>query len=236
MPEETGASDTGEPEDRPRSESEEMYLITVARAEEGGATGPVPVTAIAAALRVSVAAANEMIRKLAGRGLFDYRPYRGVELTAAGRRIAERVLRTRRLWAAFLAGHLEYTPVEADALACHLEHVTPPETSDRLAAWLGDPDVGPLGHRIPHPATADRPPASVPLLDADPGIALEVLSVTTGRSLASFLASEGIAPGREIRVAGRGPSALLVETAGGHVHLDHAAASGIGVRTRRDGS
>jgi DtxR family Mn-dependent transcriptional regulator len=213
-----------------------MYLITVARAEEDGVTGPVPVTAIAASLHVSVAAANEMIRKLAERGLLEYRPYRGVELTTAGRDIAERVLRTRRLWASFLAGHLEYTPGEADALACHLEHVTPPEAAERLAAWLGDPEFGPLGHPIPPAARRERPPAWMSLLDAEAGAALQVVTVTTEPSAAAFLAAEGIAAGREIRLVGRGDRALFVETSGGHVHIDRATASGIAVRAVRDAS
>ena len=46
------------------SESEEMYLITVARAAEGGATGPIPVARVAQELEISVASANEMVKKL----------------------------------------------------------------------------------------------------------------------------------------------------------------------------
>jgi DtxR family Mn-dependent transcriptional regulator len=230
MPEEQPRSITSAPEERPTSESEEMYLITVARAGEEGADGPIPVTAVAGALRVSVAAANEMIRKLAARGLLEYRPYRGVELTDAGRRIAGRVLRTRRIWASFLAGHLEFTPTEADALACHLEHVTPPDAAERLAAWLGDPEVGPLGRPIPPPVLRADPPAWIPLPQADPGIALEVVTVVGDRATTSFLAAEGITPGREIRLVGRGGAGVLVETPEGRSHLDPPIAAAIGVR------
>jgi len=61
-----------------------MYLITVARATEEGRSGPVPLALIADTLAVSVASANEMVRKLARRGLIAYEPYRGVDLTGDG--------------------------------------------------------------------------------------------------------------------------------------------------------
>lgn len=129
--------------------SEEMYLITVAVAEEGGRQTPLPLAALADSLAISPVSANQMVRRLEERGLVEYHPYHGVALTPAGRRTARRVLRGRRLWAAFLAGRLGYSPVEADALACSLEHVTPPEAADRLARFLGDPAVTPWGEPIP---------------------------------------------------------------------------------------
>ncbi len=213
-----------------------MYLITVARAAEEGVLGPVPVTVVAGSLHVSVAAANEMIRKLASRGLVEYQPYRGVELTTAGRRVADRVLRTRRIWSSFLAGHLEFTPSEADALACHLEHVTPPDAADRLAAWLGDPEVGPLGRPIPPPTLLVQRSDRLPLADVETGIAFEVVSIAADRPTAAFLAAEGVCVGGRLRVAGRGETGLLVDTGEGRVHLDHATAAGVGVRAVRDGS
>ncbi|MFH1329122.1 MAG: metal-dependent transcriptional regulator [Actinomycetota bacterium] len=129
--------------------SEEMYLMTVAVAEEEGRPSPLPLADLAQALAISPVSANQMVRRLGERGLVEYHPYHGVSLTAAGRQAAWRVLRGRRLWAAFLVRHLGFAPEEADALACGLEHVTPPEAADRLGQFLGDPAVGPLGQSIP---------------------------------------------------------------------------------------
>ena len=155
-----------------------MYLITVARATEEGRSGPVPLALIADTLAVSVASANEMVRKLARRGLITYEPYRGVELTGDGRRTANRVLRIRRLWSTFLAGHLGLSPNAADDQACHLEHVTTPEAADRLAEFLGDPEADPLGRPIPGPAGVPTTVASTVLLsDAAAGETVEVVSV-----------------------------------------------------------
>jgi len=131
------------------SPREEMYLITVAVAEEEGRASPLPLAALAQELAISPVSANQMVRRLEQRGLVCYHPYHGVTLAPAGRRTARRVLRGRRLWALFLTEHVGFTPEEADALACGLEHVTPPEAADRLSRFLGDPVVGPLGRPIP---------------------------------------------------------------------------------------
>lgn len=139
------------------SPSEEMYLIKVAVAEEEGRPAPLPLADLAASLEISPVSANQMVRRLGERGLVEYHPYRGVALTETGRREARRVLRGRRLWATFLAGHVGFSPQEADLLACGLEHVTPPEAADRLALFLGDPVATPWGEPIPgSPAAASR--------------------------------------------------------------------------------
>jgi DtxR family transcriptional regulator, Mn-dependent transcriptional regulator len=129
----------------------------VALAEEEGHQAPLPLADLAQALAVSVVSAHQMARRLEGRGLLRYRPYRGVTLLPEGRRAARRVLRGRRLWAAFLAGHLGFSNEEADALACAFEHVTPPAAADRLAGYLGEPRVGPRGEAIPPSARTGAP-------------------------------------------------------------------------------
>lgn len=134
--------------------SEEMYLITLAVAEEDGHKVPLPLAELAASLEISPVSANQMVRRLGKRGLVEYHPYHGVALAPAGRRVAGRVLRGRRLWVCFLSGELGYSPGEADALACSLEHVTPPEAADRLARHLGNPAADPDGRPIPLSAEA----------------------------------------------------------------------------------
>lgn len=131
-----------------------MYLITVARAIENGHRAPVPVPLVAETLAITRVSANEMTKKLVGRGFVDYQPYRGVSLTEAGNAIANRVLRRRRLWASFLAEHLGFSPTAADTVACEFEHITPGEVARRLAEFLGQPTVDPEGRPIP---AADAP-------------------------------------------------------------------------------
>ena len=207
-----------------------MYLITVARAAEDGRIGPLPVAMLAAHLQVSVASANEMVRKLAGRDLLSYEPYHGVELTAAGNHVADRVLRIRRLWATFLAEHLGFGPIDADDQACQLEHVTTEAAADRLAGFLGDPEAGPLGRPIPRGSTPTTRPSSIRLADLGVGDDAEVVSVASAERAREFLANEGVVPGARLSVAGVGDSGLLIDLEGGPVHINQELADAIEVR------
>lgn len=213
------------------SEAEQMYLITIAMAAEDGHDGPVPVPQLARALSVSRVSANEMIKKLAERGLVAYTPYKGADLTEAGGAVARTVLRRRRLWALFLADHLGLTPAAADAVACEFEHITPNEVAHQLAHFLGDPSVGPQGKPIPVEADGDgeaRPVQS--LSDSPVGRTVEVVRVHGDPASHSFLEGQGVAPGASLALlAVSDDGACLVETAGGQVHLSGALAGLVAV-------
>ena len=123
------------------SESTEMYLlkITWLQAE----TSPVPVPLLAQELDLSPVSVNEMCRKLVNGGLVAYEPYKGVTLTLAGERLAQTVLRRRRLWEVFFVEKLGLDPLEADAIACRFEHVTPDVLTQGLADFLDYPKFSP---------------------------------------------------------------------------------------------
>ncbi|MCP4308430.1 MAG: metal-dependent transcriptional regulator [bacterium] len=231
MPKEMLAETTSPPELASTSESEQMYLITVARAAEAGNEGPVAISKIADALDVSVPSANEMVRKLDNRGLLVYEPYHGVLLTDLGRRIADQVLRTRRLWATFLAEHLGFSPTDADEQACDLEHSTTPEAADRLAVFLGNPAAGPLGMRIPDATEHAEPVADLRLADLSVGAEAEVTSLAASGRILDFLTTEGITVGARVTVTASGTSGVLVVTDTGDMHLDGAVAATVAVQT-----
>jgi len=155
MPKDTAATSGDQPGPGSTSPSEEMYLITVARAEEEGHPGPLPLAALAQSLSISPVSANQMVWRLADRDLLEYRPYQGVLLTPAGRATAEQVLRGRRLWTGFLVGHLGFAEEEADALACEFEHLTPPELAERLEVYLGYGATPPGGVGRPQDGPSD---------------------------------------------------------------------------------
>jgi len=222
MPEEHTANLTGAPE---TSESEEMYLLTIAMAAEDGHQGLLALASLAEALQVSSASVNEMVRKLEGRGLVSYEPYHGVSLTGEGLAVALRVLRTRRLWARFLADHLGFTPRQADAMACDLEHVTPEEAAERLASYLGNPDSGPLGRPIPGMSSSSERPAPVPLTSVPAGVTAELIVVAATGPAAGFLAGSGLEAGAIVEVIATGGGGVLLDTARGQVHLVESAAA-----------
>jgi DtxR family Mn-dependent transcriptional regulator len=231
MPEDIYAEVADLPELGSTSESEQMYLITVAQEVEKGVDGPVSVSKIAGDLGVSGPSANEMVKKLAARHLLTYEPYRGVRLTATGRRLANQVLRTRRLWATFLVEHLGFAPFDADTQACQLEHATSPEAANRLASFLGNPEAGPLGHPIPDVEAAGSLVPSVSLGEIPVGTTVEVVSVAAAGRALDFLRAEGIVPGTHLTVVATGATGLLVDLDGEAVHLNGRLSRSIEVRT-----
>jgi Fe2+ transport system protein FeoA len=129
------------------------------------------------------------------------------------------VLRTRRLWSTFLTGHLGYDAVEADDLACRLEHATPPSTAERLAVYLGDPHTGPLGRPIPPGGESAGVREAVPLSRVPVGGTAEIVSVLAEGGQAAFLRAESLAPGTVVTVCGAGLSGVLVEAGDRWVRL-----------------
>ena len=194
--------------ERHTTEAEEMYLITIARAIEDGAGPPVSVSTIADALDVSSVSANQMVKKLGTMGYVTYVPYKGVGLTPDGERLANVVLRSRRLWGVFLVDHLGFSPRRADELACEMEHVAPDELADRLSSFLGDPTTGPQGRLIPG-GEGHRSDAFISLSDVPAGTVDVVVEAAT-EPYAAFLASHGIEPGSKARVIASGPDGSVL--------------------------
>lgn len=213
------------------SEAEQMYLITIAMAAEDGHEGPVPVPQLAQSLNVSRVSANEMVKKLAERGLVAYTPYKGAELTAAGESIARTVLRRRRLWAVFLAEHLGLSASAADAVACEFEHITPSEVAHQLARFLGDPLVGPGGKPIPAAQADTRAlTAAQPLAGIAVGQVVEIAGLGGDAAARSFLEGQGIRPGARVTLLALSDEGdCLVETSHAHVHVSAALARAVSV-------
>src|SRR6186997_1562689 len=111
--------------------------------------GPVSTNELAERLSVTPASVSAMSKKLADRGLVEHVPYRGVQLTGEGERVALEVLRHHRLLELYLAEHLgvPWDRVHEEAEA--LEHVLSEDLERRIAAKLGDPTHDPHGDPIP---------------------------------------------------------------------------------------
>ncbi len=131
------------------TESNQMYLVSMARLAEVVEECPIPVSHVAELLGVTSISANQMIHHLEEMGLVTYTPYKGVEFTEKGWQSAVKILRSRRLWEVFLVEKLQHEPQEAEKLACRLEHAISEETAQRLAEFLGWPEVSPQGKVIP---------------------------------------------------------------------------------------
>jgi len=96
------------------TESEQMYLVTIARLSEMIDECPIPISKVAEVLDITPISANQMIHHLEHLGLLVYTPYKGVEFTDKGWQTGISLLRARRLWEVFLVEHLRYSPEEAE--------------------------------------------------------------------------------------------------------------------------
>src|ERR1700674_1412419 len=91
----------------PLTRSVEDYLKAIYRLSTGGQ--PASTSEIAELLSLSAPSVSGMVRRLSEQGLLEHVPYRGVLLTAAGRRAALRMIRRHRLIEAYLVDFLGYS-------------------------------------------------------------------------------------------------------------------------------
>ncbi len=211
------------------SESEEMYLITLAKLAERGLEGPVPLATLAAELDVLPVSANQMVHKLQQEGVVEYLPYKGVALQPEGRRRANRTLRRRRLWELFLVDRLGIGFNEADALACRFEHVGSDALTERLAIFLGHPHTSSQG--LPIPAVEETAAADEqPLSQMQVGRQYQVTAIQDA-SLQRFLESQKIQPGTALHLlAGSCEGQVLLEADGHRLELAPEAACNLLVK------
>lgn len=118
------------------SQSREDYVKFIYEHSEGDAVSN---KMIAQGLQVAPPSVSEMIHKLANEGLVSYRPYYGANLTEAGERMAEDLIRKHEIWEYFLEHKLNYSKEEVHDLAEILEHSTPLDLADRLADFIEYP-------------------------------------------------------------------------------------------------
>jgi DtxR family Mn-dependent transcriptional regulator len=172
---------------------------------------------IAQRLAIAPASVSGMVRRLADQGLLAHEPYRGVRLTASGRRAALRTIRRHRVIEAYLAQALGYPWDRVHAEAERLEHAASDELIDRMAAAIGEPAVDPHGAPIPtrEGAVDERRLLSLAELPVDRRARILRVSDEDGEML-RYLAGLDVVPGVEVVVVARepfgGPISLRVGT------------------------
>ena len=192
--------------EQPRlSEAIENYAKAIyALARRGD--GTVTTNALAERVGVSAGSVSSMVKKLAERGLVEHEPYRAVQLTADGRRVALSVLRHHRLLELYLAEHLgvPWDRVHEEAEA--LEHVISEDLAARIAAKLGHPTHDPHGDPIPDAALVIDEGHTRSLAEMDIGERGRFVRVSdTDPEMLRYLDGRGIALGDELEVVAREP-------------------------------
>jgi DtxR family Mn-dependent transcriptional regulator len=168
----------------------------------------VPMGTLSSALGVVPGTATTMVKTLAESGLVRYEPYSGVRLTAAGEKLAARVLRRHRLIELFLVRVMGMSWTEVHAEAEQLEHAVSDSLIDRIDEMLGRPEADPHGDPIPGPegtvprqqydtllsCPLDTPVAIRRVMDQEPGFL-------------RFIEDSDLKPGQTITIEERDPAA-----------------------------
>jgi DtxR family Mn-dependent transcriptional regulator len=206
--------------------SSEDYLKAIYGLSAGD--DAVATTALAEQLMLAPASVTGMIKRLSEQGLVAHAPYRGVRLTAEGRRIALRILRRHRLVEAYLVANLGYTWDTVHDEAERLEHAVSDELVERMAQSLGHPSFDPHGDPIPDADGRIADFVHVPLVDVAAGETVTISRADTrddGRL--RYLAAEGLVPGTMVRLLERQPyrGPVTLEVAGNRRILGHELAA-----------
>jgi DtxR family transcriptional regulator, Mn-dependent transcriptional regulator len=189
-------------------------------------------TAIAKAMGVAPSSATSMLKKLAVLGLAEHAPYRGVELSEQGQKIALEVIRHHRLLEQYLAETLGL-PIDAvHAEADRLEHVISEELEARIDESLGYPTHDPHGDPIPDAGlNVDR--TTLRSLEAlVPGEEATVQRIPDGdAALVRYLAELTLIPGRKVTMRRSEPfgGPLTVDVDGSEHAISRELAGQIGV-------
>ena len=172
-----------------------------------GAKGqPASTSDIALRLELSAPSVSGMIKRLSDQGLITHEPYKGVELTPAGQRVALRMLRRHRVIEAYLVGFLGYSWDTVHDEAERLEHAVSEQLIERMASALGNPRFDPHGDPIPDQDGAMAELVYTPLAEIPTGETAEIRRVITSQAeRLRYLEHAGLTPGTRITVTEHQP-------------------------------
>jgi DtxR family Mn-dependent transcriptional regulator len=179
-----------------------IYELQLAHADERVST-----SSLAQVLGVADASVTGLLKKLAlyKPKLIEYRRYRGVTLTEAGKKKALKLIRRHRLIESFLTQTLGYSWDEVHQEADALEHVVTENFGDRIAASLKDPLTDPHGSPIPLEDGTVLQQDGIPLSQAEEGKEVTVRWVSDGDpQLLRYLGELGVRPQTSLILIERG--------------------------------
>jgi DtxR family transcriptional regulator, Mn-dependent transcriptional regulator len=173
---------------------------------EGRSHEPVGNNELAERLAVPAGTASAMVKRLAELGLAEHTPYHGVRLTAAGRRVALRMLRRHRLLELFLTETLDLPWDRVHQEAELLEHSLSDELEAAIAERLGNPTHDPHGDPIPSPELELEETETISLAELEVGAEARFVRVSDADpAILRDLGKRGLKPGRRVRLVEHEP-------------------------------
>ena len=155
--------------------TEENYLKAIYKHSQG--TDSVSTNTIARELSTAPASVTDMLKRLSEKKLVIYRPYKGVQLSEQGGKIALTIIRKHRLWEVFLVNILNFSWDSVHDTAEQLEHINSPELIDKLDEFLGYPKFDPHGDPIPSKTGEIILRPTINLSECPVGVAVSVAGV-----------------------------------------------------------
>ena len=193
---------------------------------------PVSTSALAKRMQVSAPSASAMAKRLAELGLVERAPYRGLRLTADGRRVGLELLRHHRLLERFLVDELGVRLEEAHAEADRLEHALSELLEARIDEALGFPTHDPHGDPIPDAKLELHSEVVRSLCEVSAGERTTVRAVPNDDpSLLAYLGEIGLVPGEEIVLLVQAPfdGPVTIQTSAGDTAVSRELAARIAV-------
>jgi DtxR family Mn-dependent transcriptional regulator len=182
----------------------EEYLEIIYRLQEQ--RGVAKTSDLVRILTVAPGTVTNTIERLEKNLLIVHEPYKGVQLTEKGFKIAMNVIRKHRLLECLLANFLGIEWYEAHDAACQLEHWISEEIAKKIEAALGYPKTCPHGNPIPTEygeIFEEKTQSLIELNIGDGGIIIKITD--EGRSLLQYFSRLGIKPKKRIDVIDKAP-------------------------------
>lgn len=213
----------------------ENYLKQIYLAQEEDRRQRVPTGRLAKRLGVLPGTVTAMLKSLSEKGLVDYEPYGGVRLSAAGSRLARKVICRHRLIETWLVQELGISWTDVHQEAERLEHAFSDLVIERLDEKLGRPVRDPHGDPIPRQGKSRRSVPTRDLLHAPVDTELRVARISDqDPEFLKELERLGLKPGGRLVVRGHNDQTdtLQVQVAGGKkIELGSKAAAKVFVET-----
>lgn len=206
----------------------EMYLKTIYNLETKN--GSARTGDIAKTLNITPGSVTNTLEVLEGKGLVVREPYKGVNLTDAGRKLALSVFRKHRLAERLLVDLLGVGWAESHDEACKLEHSMSDQLANSIQKKLVDVKTCPHGNPIPDENGVMASPKADALSALENGqTALVAMIPDESTEVLRYLSTLGMVPGAKISVEEKAPfkGPMLVRVGGNSYPISLDVASGI---------
>jgi DtxR family Mn-dependent transcriptional regulator len=219
-------------EDVAISHQAEEYLEAICRLE--AKVGYARTMDLSRELGVVPGSITNTIKNLEKKELVVHVPYKGVNLTDAGRKIASNILRRHRLAERLLTDILKIDWSEVHDPACKLEHALSPKILKALEKALGHPKRCPHGNPIPTKCGGILEEETKALVDLKVKASGIIVKITEEKAeTLKQISRLKLTPGERVKIEDKAAPTgrLTVRVGNEHVQIDSNLAAIIYVRT-----